>query len=189
MGPDHHDWAEAMNHIELRLLSGEEMERYRSNVALAGKSADAKRRDAARRELERIAALPDEALIEIQFRDRNLTRSERRLIEIVDHNPGATSAALTRALGWRAQSWHLHFGIMCHKRLASVIAPPHFDNLPKADGTPGDFYSGILCEFDAATSGFTLRSHARRALVAAGVLATDRSGSGAATGDKGQPLE
>jgi hypothetical protein len=116
--------------------------------------------------------LPADAVIEIQFRDAALTTSERRLIEVVDIDPGATSAELTRAMGWKAQSWHLHFGTMCRDRLATLIKPPPADSRPKDDGTPGDFYSGILCDYDEGTSGFALKPLARLALEAAGVLAT-----------------
>ena len=158
-----------MTLVDLRRLSRRELAQYRANLARADRSADARVRAAAGHERERIAALSDEALIEIQFRDE-LSTSEKRLVEVVDLAPGSTSAQLTRALGWKAQSWHLHFGTMCRQRLAPLIEPPPAWRRPRPDGTPGDFYSGILCQYDEHTGGFRLHQAARAALVAAGVL-------------------
>lgn len=74
------------------------------------------------------------------FTAKPMTETEAKLIQVLIDNPGSTSTALTRALGWKAQSWHMHFGTMCADR-ATYLWPA-----PNADHRDGKFYSGILAD-------------------------------------------
>ena len=147
-----------------------EFEQMHANAMRLAEGKDAKRRTAAKAWLEDLKAWPPEQLVEVMFRDAKLKAREKKMIEVLEEHPGATSAELTAAMGWRQQSWHLHFGTMCRDRLGRFIEAPPAPERPKPDGTPGDFFSGLLADYDDATSGFTLRPEARRALIAAGAL-------------------
>jgi hypothetical protein len=127
------------------------------------------RSKAAKEAVATLEAMPLEALVVIAFRTDKVSVKERKLIEALDRNPGATSAALTSTMGWKSQAWHLHFGSMCRDRLADLIEPPVAENR-SSDDEMASFYSGILADFDPETSGFTFKPEARRALVQAGVL-------------------
>ena len=79
------------------------------------------------------------------------TDNEAKLIQVLLDNPGSTSAELTEKIGWKAQSWHLHFGTMCANR-GVFLGPP-----PGSSVSSGKFYSGILADFDQNGSLFTMK--------------------------------
>ncbi len=92
------------------------------------------------------------------------TETEWKLLQVLRDNPGATSEALSAAMGWQGQAWHLQFGRFC-RRLEGDLGPAPLTDMRKDDaGKPARFYTGLLAEFDADTRGFTLRSEAVRAL-------------------------
>ena len=85
------------------------------------------------------------------FTVRPMSDTENKLIQVLVDNPGSTSAALTQALGWKAQSWHLHFGTMCANR-AVYLWPA-----PDAEHRDGKFYSGILADLKEPENLFTMK--------------------------------
>ena len=85
------------------------------------------------------------------FNAEPMTETEAKLIQVLLDHPGSTSSALTAALGWKAQSWHLHFGTMCFNR-STYLWPA-----PLSERRDGAFYSGILADFDDAASTFTMK--------------------------------
>jgi len=97
------------------------------------------------------------------FTARPMTEAEARLIQALLDNPGSTSTALSRARGWDGQSWHLHFGTMCFNR--SIYLWP----APASERRDGAFYSGILADFDDASSTFTMKSEVAAALARLGL--------------------
>lgn len=99
-----------------------------------------------------VAGLEPAARVLKAFRAEPMTETEEKLIRVLLDNPGSTSGELTEKLGWKAQSWHLHFGTMCANRGVYLGPPPHA-SLPS-----GKFYSGILADFDDNGNRFTMKA-------------------------------
>jgi hypothetical protein len=97
------------------------------------------------------------------FRKRPPSETEEKLLRVLLDNPGSTSSALTQALGWRAQSWHLHFGTMCQNREADLWPAEPSKTHDKS------FYSGILAEFDQDSATFTMKPEVVGALAVLGI--------------------
>ena len=79
------------------------------------------------------------------------TANDAKLIQVLLDNPGSTSAALTRALGWKAQSWHMRFGTICSKRALYLWPAP---DAPKRNSK---FYSGNLADLKEPENLFTMK--------------------------------
>jgi hypothetical protein len=101
-----------------------------------------------------VAGLSKTERIVEAFRKQPMSESERTVVQVLLDNPGLSSEALTRKAGWKAQAWHLRFGLMCRGR-GHLLWPAPFDKDRGAD-----FYSGILADFGEATRGFTLKDEA-----------------------------
>ncbi|MGS4916311.1 hypothetical protein [Mameliella alba] len=97
------------------------------------------------------------------FTKRPPSETEEKLLRVLLDNPGSTSSALTQALGWGAQSWHLHFGTMCQNREADLWPAERFDKEDKG------FFSGILAEFDPNGATFTMKPEVVGALAQLGI--------------------
>ncbi|MEI2735393.1 MAG: hypothetical protein V9G24_11690 [Rhodoblastus sp.] len=111
-----------------------------------------------------IAKLPTAERIVEAFRKVPLTESERKVVEAVLDLPGRTSGELTAHLGWGGNSaWHLHFGAMCGRRGRLLGIGPAVDS----SGQP--FNSGLLCDYDDVTHGFTLKPEAVQAFALIGL--------------------
>jgi len=85
------------------------------------------------------------------FTVKSMTETEEKLIQVLLDRPGSTSTELTQALGWKAQSWHMHFGTMCADR-ALYLWPA-----PDAETRNGKFYSGILADLKEPENLFTMK--------------------------------
>jgi hypothetical protein len=85
------------------------------------------------------------------FTVQPITETEAKLVQVLLDNPGSTSTALSQALGWKAQGWHMHFGTMCADR-AMYLWPA-----PNVDRRNGKFYSGILADLKEPENLFTLK--------------------------------
>lgn len=81
--------------------------------------------------------------IELAFKAHPMTETEAKVIQVLLDHPGSTSAQLSQALGWGAQSWHMWFGTMCADR-AEYLWPA-----PKSEKRKKDFYCGILADHSA----------------------------------------
>ncbi|MFC0159981.1 hypothetical protein CDZ97_26095 [Mameliella alba] len=103
------------------------------------------------------------------FTKRPPSETEEKLLRVLLDNPGSTSSALTQAIGWRAQSRHLHFGTMCQNREA--------DLWPAEKSGPEDkgFFSGILAEFEPDGATFTMKPEVVGALAQLGIHAKARA--------------
>lgn len=97
------------------------------------------------------------------FAAKPMTETEAKLVQVLLDNPGSTSTALTQALGWNAQSWHLHFGTMCAER-ALYLWPA-----PNADHRNGKFYSGILADLKEPENLFTMKADVEAAFARLGL--------------------
>lgn len=91
------------------------------------------------------------------FTVKPMTETETKLVQVLLDNPGSTSTALSQALGWKAQSWHMHFGTMCADR-ALYLWPA-----PDAEHRSGKFYSGILADLKEPENLFTMKPNAAAA--------------------------
>jgi hypothetical protein len=92
-----------------------------------------------------------------------MTANERALIKVLLDNPDSTSSKLTRLMGWKAQSWHLHFGTMCANRA------PYLWPAPDAEHRDGKFYSGILADLQEPANTFTMKTEVAVAFAQLGV--------------------
>lgn len=97
------------------------------------------------------------------FTVKPMTETEAKLVQVLLDNPGSTSTALTQALGWKAQSWHMHFGTMCADR-ALYLWPA-----PNVDRRNGKFYSGILADLKEPENLFTMKPDVEAAFARLGL--------------------
>ena len=97
------------------------------------------------------------------FTVKPITETEAKLVQVLLDNPGSTSTALTQALGWKAQSWHMRFGTMCADR-ALYLWPA-----PNADHRNGKFYSGILADLQEPENLFTMKPDVEAAFARLGL--------------------
>ena len=115
--------------------------------------------------IERVSGMPVAQRVVAAFSKDPLTETERDLVQVLLDNPGLNSTELSRKLNWSGKAWHLHFGQLCKARGANLWPAPRFDN------RDASFYSGILADFDRATSGFTMKSEVAEAFAALGIVA------------------
>jgi uncharacterized protein (DUF1778 family) len=80
-----------------------------------------------------------------------MSETEAMLIQALLDNPASTTTELSQLVGWKEQSWHLHFGVMCRNR-ASYLWPA-----PNAEHRDGKFYSGILADLKVPENLFTMK--------------------------------
>lgn len=93
--------------------------------------------------VDRLNGMEVSARVVEAFRVRPMTETEAKIIQVLLDRPGSTSTELSQALGWGAQSWHMHFGTMCFNR-AIYLWPA-----PKSEVRAADFYSGILADLSS----------------------------------------
>jgi hypothetical protein len=113
----------------------------------------------------RVAELSPVERIVGAFRKQPIKETERKVIQVLLDNPGATSPILTKKAGWTGKTaWHLRFGTMCKAREENLWpAEP-------AVTRSGDFYTGILADYCPETHGFTLKPEALLAFAMLGLL-------------------
>lgn len=92
------------------------------------------------------------------------SETEWKMLRVLRDNPGATSEALSAAMGWQGSAWHLKFGQFCRRMEADLGPAPLAHTRKDAAGDPAKFYIGLLANFDDKTRGFTLHPDAARAL-------------------------
>lgn len=102
------------------------------------------------------------------FRQMPPSETDLRVLLALLDNPGATSAALSRAIGWKGESWQQHFARMCEAR-AAWLCPP----LPSERNAPVDV-AALVAGFDPATGGYELTPEAVAGLARVGLSARDR---------------
>lgn len=107
--------------------------------------------------IDRLDGMEVSARVVEAFRVNPMTETEAKIIQVLLDNPGSTSTELSQALGWGAQSWHMHFGTMCFNR-AVYLWPA-----PKSEVRPADFYSGILADLSSENR-WTMKAEVEAAL-------------------------
>lgn len=98
-----------------------------------------------------VAGMEPAARVIKAFKAEPMTDTEQKLIKVLLDNPHSTSGELTEKIGWKGMSWHLHFGTMCANRGVYLGQPP------RAITRDGNFYTGVLADFDNATNRFTMK--------------------------------
>ena len=136
-------------------MSHQERERVRANAEKLLEAGRGEQKQAAEKVLatlteteeaehqalvDRLSGMEVSARVVEAFRAEPMTDTEAKIIQVLLDNPGSTSTELSQALGWGAQSWHMHFGTMCFNR-AIYLWPA-----PKSEVRAADFYSGILAD-------------------------------------------
>lgn len=123
------------------------------------------RHEAAKRDrlASRASNLPRAELVRKAFMAKPMTETERKIVKVLLDNPGSTSEGLSKALGWGVQSWHMHFGTMCEKRLHSLWPPS------PSDRRDADFYSGILADLSPGTNRWTIKPEVAEGFAALGL--------------------
>ena len=165
-------------------MSQQERERVRANAEKLFDSGNAAQKAAAtkviaalvdveeaehRALVDRLNGMEVSARVVEAFRVNPMTETEAKIIQVLLDHPGSTSTELSQALGWGAQSWHMHFGTMCFNR-AIYLWPA-----PKSEVRAADFYSGILADL-SPDNRWTIkrlrRIEGKRLVVANGHLVT-----------------
>ena len=153
-------------------MSHQERDRVRANAEKLRASGNAEQKEAAAKVIEalgelevsehqtlvdRLNGMEVSARVIEAFRADLMTETEAKIIRVLLDHPGSTSTELSQALGWGAQSWHMHFGTMCANR-AIYLWPA-----PKSEVRPADFYSGILAKL-SPDNRWTMKPEAAAAL-------------------------
>lgn len=92
------------------------------------------------------------------FTRRPLTETEAKVLTVLLRYPGETSRALSRRLDWEGQTWHAHFGKMCHAREDLLWSAPPSKVRDDA------FFSGMLADFDKADRSWRIKPELEDAL-------------------------
>ena len=99
----------------------------------------------------RVTGMPLSARVVAAFSAERMTLTDEKVIRVLLDNPGTTSAGLSKAIGWKAQAWNLHFGTMCFNRATYLWAGP----VP-AKGSKA-FMSGVLAYLETPANRFTMK--------------------------------
>jgi hypothetical protein len=114
---------------------------------------------------EKVRSTPMAARVAEAFRKRPPNPGEENVIRALLDNPQATSNELSRAYGHDSQIWQMHFGNMAKAREADLWpAEP-------ATTRDGNFYCGILADFDPNGSRFTMKPEVVEGFAALGIAA------------------
>jgi hypothetical protein len=81
-----------------------------------------------------------------------LDATETRAVEALLAHPGATSSELSRACGWGGRIWHIHFGLLCQRRLDWLGAGY------ASDEDEPCFLHALLAEYEPVSGRFTMRA-------------------------------
>ena len=163
-------------------MSQQERERVRANAERLAEKGNSEQREDAEQVLaalieigesehkalvDRLNGMEVSARVIEAFRVKPMSETEKKLFQVLLDNPGSTSTELSQALGWGAQSWHMHFGTMCAER-ALYLWPA-----PKSEVRSADFYSGILADLSSENR-WTIKPEVEAALRELGVRSRAR---------------
>lgn len=146
---------------ERLLRNGTESQKAAARTVIEALDAQAEKECA--RQAEEIASIPLSARVAKAFRTLPPTEAEAKVLRALLANPGTSSADLSRACGWRAQSWHMHFGKTAERREA-LLWPAEPSRRRDAN-----FYCGILADFDPDGSLFTMKPDVVAGLAEVGI--------------------
>lgn len=93
------------------------------------------------------------------------TETEWNLLDVLERNPGATSASMSAKLGWSGDGgWHMKVGQLCRRLDSFLGTAPTTHQRRQPDGSPAKFYTGLIADFDDETRGFQMKPEVVEAL-------------------------
>lgn len=92
------------------------------------------------------------------------TETEAKVIQALMDHPDSTSTQLSQALGWGAQTWHMHFGNMCATREIYLWPAPKSE-LRKDAKT----MTMILADLDTDGNTWRMKPEAAKVFIAMGL--------------------
>ncbi|MEQ8559751.1 MAG: hypothetical protein RIB03_15685 [Henriciella sp.] len=98
------------------------------------------------------------------FKEEPPTDTDTKVIKALMDHPDSTSAQLSEAVGWGAQSWHMHFGNMCAVREVFLWPAPLSEARPDKKTM-----TMILADYDEASSTWKMKPEAAEAFKAMGL--------------------
>lgn len=101
---------------------------------------------------ERLDRLDDAQRVTEAFVFLPPTDTEVKIIEALLRNPASTSTELSRACGWKAQTWHMHFGKMCKDREVYLWPAP-----PSTSRDGEKIMTAILTNLDEDENRWTMK--------------------------------
>ncbi|MGV1834670.1 hypothetical protein ACQZ6C_07905 [Rhizobium rhizogenes] len=148
------------------LANGTEAQKAAAEAALDELDRVEGEEEANRRQV--IASLGALERVANAFKKLPPTDTEKGLLQVLLDYPDSSSEALSTAMKWRGQTWHMHFGEMCKKR-ESMLWPAE-----PAVVRDGNFYCGILAHFDDE-NGWRFKPEVAEGLAAIGIKPSKRS--------------
>ena len=112
----------------------------------------------------KLSGMTDAERIARAFTEDPASETETKIISVLAAHPGLSSEELSEQLGWKGQTWHLHFGTMCQEREHNLWPS---EPSKKRDAR---FYSGILADLDLESGTWTMKPEVAEALAGIGVL-------------------
>ena len=85
-------------------------------------------------------SLPKAQKVVQAFTVMPMTETERKVVQALLDNPGASSRELSQSIGWDGQAWDAHFGRMCGDREHLLWPAEPYEKIE------GRFLSGILAD-------------------------------------------
>ncbi|KDA02100.1 hypothetical protein [Hyphomonas oceanitis] len=147
--------------------SPSDREKIRANISrLLEKGSEKERKDAqalqdamnalahteAQSLFERLDGLDDAQLVAAAFAFLPATDTEVKIIEALLNHPASTSTELSKACGWKAQTWHMHFGKMCKDREIYLWPAP-----PSVVRDGEKIMTAILADLDENENRWTMK--------------------------------
>ncbi|MGR9144834.1 hypothetical protein ACU8MP_21095 [Rhizobium leguminosarum] len=118
---------------------------------------------------ERIRSLTMAQRVVDAFTAAPLTENQRKIVQALLDNPGATSTELSSAYGHPGSMiWQMHFGNLCKDR-QSDLWPAE-----RSETRDALFYCGILADIERETSRFTMKPDAAVGFAELGLKARSR---------------
>ena len=107
---------------------------------------------------------PADRIVEA-FQAQPIKPTERKVVQVLLDNPGASSPVLTRLAGWTGRTaWHLRMAAMGKAREERLCAvDPNVAH-------PGDFYIGLFADHSPETNGYTFKPEALQAFATLGLV-------------------
>lgn len=151
---------------ERLLQTGKETQKTQAKATLEElRRLDGEERQALR---EAIAELPTTKRVAKAFTALPPTDTEATLLRVLLDNPDKSSEALSVAMKWKGNSWHMHFGKMCERRKHLLWAAE------PSETRDANFYCGILVTYSHSSHGFTMKPEAAHGLAAIGIFPSKR---------------
>ncbi|MAI89315.1 hypothetical protein [Ponticaulis sp.] len=153
--------AKLKNNAERLLANGSEQQRQDAQIILDAMTASQEAK--VQQVYDRYSDMTINQRVISSFSEKPASETEALVIKTLMKNPGSTSQELSKACGWKAQTWHLWFGTMCAERQAELWPAPPSESRPDKK-----FMTGILADL-SADNRFTMKPDVASAFEALGL--------------------